>query len=84
MVCRRCQEAAGCTGYIRPGVCGKQLDRGSIQDLPLLLYFWGVKNIDLESTQSAFLSSNMARMLADHFGIDGIGMVERPDPAPGK
>ena len=42
----------------------------------LALLYLGVKNIHLGPTLPAFLSSNVAKVLVDNFGIAGIGTVE--------
>ena len=42
----------------------------------LALLYLGVKNIHLGPTLPAFLSSNVAKVLVDNFGIAGIGNVE--------
>lgn len=42
----------------------------------LALLYLGVKNIHLGPTLPAFLSPNVAQVLADQFGIAGIGTVE--------
>ena len=42
----------------------------------LALLHLGVKNIHLGPTLPAFLSPNVAKVLAEKFGIGGIGSVE--------
>ena len=42
----------------------------------LALLHLGVKNIHLGPTLPAFLSPNVARILAENFGIGGIGTVD--------
>jgi hydroxylamine reductase len=42
----------------------------------LALLYLGVKNIHLGPTLPAFLSPNVAKLLADNFGIAGIGTVD--------
>ena len=42
----------------------------------LALLHLGLKNIHLGPTLPAFLSSNVAKVLVDNFGIAGIGTVE--------
>lgn len=43
----------------------------------LALLYLGVKEIHLGPTLPAFLSSNVAKVLVENFGISGIGTVER-------
>ena len=42
----------------------------------LALLYLGVKNIHLGPTLPAFLSSNVAKVLVENFGIAGIGSVD--------
>ncbi len=66
MFCYQCQEAAGCTGCTKVGVCGKSPETAKLQDL--LIYV--TKGISLLNNKAR--ENNIANAKADKFVVDSL------------